>query len=207
MEIFVDFLERIALAFDQHGGKAVAPGLDERHGFSPVDLVGLDLIGKEHELIAVNQTADKAADKRQSQRKAGILLHAEGKRDDGNKREARLLERLSQQKNIVGGTAAAACLGDHQGNFMNVIVSALERVDKLSDDQQGGVAGVVVYILQSRLRDFGTCCFQQLRLVAVMDEHVLQDPKVDRRHIGHENRVFALHLLGKQQPPCFFVVL
>ena len=207
MEVLVDLLERIALALDQHGGDLVAPALHQRHGLTLVDLIGLCLVGQQHQLIAVDQAADKPTNQGQRERKAAVLLHAEAQRDDRHKAEARLFERLAQQVDIVGRTAAAARLGHHQRDLVHVVFSALEGVDKLPDDQQRRIAGIVMYILESGLRDLGAGCFQQLAVIAEAAEHIGEDPKMDRRHIRHQNLIpLALHLLGKHQASGFFVI-
>ena len=66
-------------------------------------------------------------------------------------RVARLDEGLAQQVDVVGGAAAAAGLGDEQGGVLQVVFAAVQSVQKLADDQQRRVAGVVVDILQAQL--------------------------------------------------------
>ena len=207
MKRLVDLLEGVALALDQHIREAVAPRVDKSHRFALVDLVRLDLVCEEHELVAVDKSADEAPDERYREREARVLLHAERERDDWHEFKARLLERLSQQEDVVGRAAAAACLGDHQRGLVHVVFAALERVNELTDYEQRRVTGVVVDIFQTCLRDFGACGLEQLRLVAVVDKDVFEHFKMYGRHVRHEDCVLTLHLLGKEQPPCFFVIL
>ena len=72
-----------------------------------------------------------------------------GHRDTG---VARLDQRLAQQMDVVGGTAAAAGLGDEQGRVVEVVLAAVQRIEELADDQQRRIAGVVVDVFQAQLR-------------------------------------------------------
>ena len=86
--------------------------------------------------------------------KPGIFLQTgQIHRDHRHKGQVRLFQRLAQQVDVVGGPAAAAGLGDEQGHLVGVIAAVLDGVDQLSDDQQGGVAGVVVDIFQPLVHD------------------------------------------------------
>ena len=46
--------------------------------------------------------------------------------------------------------------------------AGFDRVHQLTDDQQGGVAGVVLHVAQTLLRDVRTLGVQQLHVVAVV---------------------------------------
>ena len=78
--------------------------------------------------------------------KAGVLLQAKGEGEDGDIVQPRLFQSFAEHVDVVGGPAAPAGLGDEQGHFMGVIASVLNGVDHLADDQQCGIAGVVVYV-------------------------------------------------------------
>jgi LacI family transcriptional regulator len=63
---------------------------------------------------------------------------------------------------------------------VNVVPAGFDRVHQLTDDQQGGVAGVVVDVAQTLLRDVRTLGVQQLHVVAVVF-HQAADESNDRK--------------------------
>ena len=69
---------------------------------------------------------------------------------------------------VVGSTAAAAGLGDEQGGVVQIILAAVQCVQKLANDQQGRIAGVVVDVFQAQLCHSTTAVAQDLALVAVV---------------------------------------
>ena len=85
----------------------------------------------------------------------------------GNIAVARLDERLAQQLDVVGRTAAAAGLGDEQRQLVvQIVFAAVQRVEELPDDEQRRVAGVVVDVFQAQLRDLAAAVAEHLGLVA-----------------------------------------
>ena len=115
-------------------------------------LVGVSLAAQRHQHIAVEDGRDNLAQQRQGQRQTTALFEArEVQRSHRYVAVARLDQRLAQQLDVVGGTAAAARLGDEQRCVVQVILAAVQGVQELADDQQGGVAGVVVDVFQAQL--------------------------------------------------------
>ena len=98
---------------------------------------------------------------------------------------------------VVGGTAAAAGLGDEQGRVIQVILAAVQGIQKLADDQQGRIAGVVVDVFQAQLCHGAAAVAQDLALVAVAAQGVFQQPELGNGHVGDEDGVGQLHLRGK----------
>ena len=82
---------------------------------------------------------------------------------------------------------------------MGVVLAAFHRVDELADDQDGGEAGVVVDVFLSVIQDALAGGVEHLHLVA----HGLDDPhqhgEVHGEHLGHQQGVLLLHLLGEQE--------
>ena len=93
-------------------------------------------------------------------------------------RIARLDQCLAQQMNVVGGAAAAAGLGDEQGGVVQIILAAVQCVQKLTDDQQGRIAGVVVDVFQAQLCHGTAAVAQDLALVAVVTQGVLRQAEL-----------------------------
>ena len=115
-------------------------------GVPGADLIGPHLVGHVHDEVPVHHAVDQPADEPHGPVKAGVLLQAKGEGEDGDIVQPRLFQGLAEHVDVVGGPAAPAGLGDEQGHFMGVIASVLNGVDHLADDQQCGIAGVVVYV-------------------------------------------------------------
>ncbi len=98
---------------------------------------------------------------------------------------------------VVGGTAAAAGLGDEQRGMLQIILAAVQRVQKLADDQQRRIAGIVVDILQAQLCHGTAAVAQHLALVALVAQCVLQQSELGNGHVGDEDGMGLLHLRGK----------
>ena len=98
---------------------------------------------------------------------------------------------------VVGSTAAAAGLGDEQGGVIQIILAAVQRVQKLADDQKSRIAGVIVDIFQAQLRHSTAAVAQNFALVAVVAQGVLQQTELGDGHVGDEDGVGLLHLRGK----------
>ena len=88
---------------------------------------------------------------------------------------------------------------------MGVIAAVLHRVDELADDQQGGVAGVVVDILEALVHNTAVVGGKHIHLIALALQQLLQHTEVDGEHLGHQEGVLLLHLLGKEKPAGFVI--
>ncbi len=97
----------------------------------------------------------------------------------------------------IGGAAAAAGLGHHQRDVVEVVFAALEGGNHLADGEQRGVADVVVDVFQPFVHDLLPVVGQKLYVVAVGAEGVLQNAEMDFRHVGEEELIGLPHLLGK----------
>ena len=113
---------------------------------------------------------------------------------------------LSQKVDIVGGSAAAAGLGYHKGAFVYVVLAALQRMNKLTYNQQRRVAGVVMDIFQSHLSDLRAFCIQQHAFVAVVHKYVFYDIEMYLSHHGDEYSIlFLFHFLCKDKSACLVI--
>ena len=101
---------------------------------------------------------------------------------------------------IVGSPAATAGLGNDQGNLVGIVFSGLDGVDELSDDQNGGVTGVIVDVFLSGVDHGTTGIFQHIHLIALPAENTHQHGKVIGEHLGNQEGIFFFHLFCKKKP-------
>ena len=130
--------------------------------------------------------------------KAGVLFQS--RQAEGDHRHiavACLLQRFSQEGDIVGCPAAAAGLELHHGHLVGIVLTGIERLHQLADDQDGRVAGVVMDVLEAGLGDLRAGGLQNLNLIPVCTQDTRNHPEVHGKHGGDENGVVLFHLLGK----------
>ena len=108
------------------------------------------------------------------------------------------LQRAADKADVVGCTAAASGLADDDCQMIGVIIAGEDSVHDLSDNDEGRVAGVVVYIFQSHIHGLPVVVRKHLDLITGSLECRLQKLEVDRRHLGAEDCVSLAHLLGKR---------
>ena len=176
----------------------VQPLLLQCRRVTGMDLVGGGLGLQRHQQVAVVDGSQGHADKGQVHGQAVALLQAgEVQAQHGDIAVARLFQCLAQQEDVVGGPAAAAGLGDDEGSVVQVIFAGLQGIQKLADDQQGGIAGVVMDIFQAQLADLAAAVAQQLHLVALVLHSRRQDAELHGGHVRDEDGVGLLHILGE----------
>ena len=174
------------------------PLLGHGVGVAPVVLVGVGLAAQGDQHIAVKDRRNDLAQQRHGQRQTAALFQTgEVQRCYGNIAVARLDERLAQQLDVVGRTAAAAGLGDEQRGVVQIVFAAVQCVEKLPDDEQRRVAGVVVDVFQAQLRDLAAAVAEHLGLVALAGQCRLHEPKLSHGHVRNENFMGLYHVLGK----------
>ena len=99
--------------------------------------------------------------------KARIGLHAVGiDRDHGNLRHARFFKGTADKSNIVGSPASASCLAHENCRVIEVIFAGKKGIHDLADDDEGGVAGVIVHVLQSDIHGIAVVVLKNLHLIA-----------------------------------------
>ena len=82
---------------------------------------------------------------------------------------------------------------------MGVVAAVFNGVDQLTDDQQGGVAGVVMDVFQPLIHDAPVVTGEHIHMVALQLEQTLEHSKVDGQHLGHEDGIFLFHFLCEQE--------
>ena len=111
---------------------------------------------------------------------------------------AALAQGLADERDVVGGTAAAAGLADDHGGLGQVVPTALDGLHNLARHQNRRVANVIVHIAQASLDGIVVGRGQQLQVVAGTAEHLFDQVKVDRRHLRAQDGIaLVAHLLGK----------
>ena len=157
-----------AFSGQQGTAKTRDPAIHHAVGGTLFVLVRGHLIAQRTQHIAVEDAGDALARQRKGHLEAAVLFQT-GKVQACHRdlRVTGLDQRLAQQMDVVGGAAAAAGLGDQQGGVLQIILAAVQRIQKLADDQQRRVAGIVMHILQPQLCHGTAAVAQQFTLVAL----------------------------------------
>ena len=190
----------LAVAHHALAGEAlddrVHADVDRLVGRAGHDLVRTALVGDHHNQITDQKRVRHLHEHGLGQLEAGVALQT-GKvqRNDRNEAVAVLFQRLAEQVDIVGRTAAAAGLRQDERDFVNVVFTGLDGIHQLADDQQGGVAGVVVHVAQTLLRDVRTLGVQQLHVVAVVFHQAADESKLHGQHVRYQNLIGFSHFL------------
>ena len=108
-----------------------------------------------------------------------------------------ILERLFQHADVVRRAAGAAGLGNHNGGVPEVVLAAVERVNELSNNENGRIARVVVDVLQPLVNDRLRAVAQDNDVISGMTERRLQQVEMYRRHLRAEDSVLLAHFLGE----------
>ena len=204
---FHDF-DLVSVLVEHLIGKTVDPFLDLLLRLSFVHLVGFRLVLQAHEHVAVDDCRDRPSNHRKGNLQSRVGLQA-GKvqGDDGNVIHSGSLQAFPQEHDVVGGTAAAACLGDHEGDLVKIVFAREEGVDHLAATEDGGIAHVVLDEFQSRLGDFRRGVGQKLCFVAVVGKDSLEDGEVDGGHHREKDGVILFHVRGEDDASGLLVPL
>ncbi len=198
--------EVVEAAARRRGGGDEALGVGhhavvERVGGARLGLVGAHAVEELHDEVAVEQGVDGLdQDLGLEDREARILLVQAGGRGERDHRDlgvAGVLEGLADERDVVGGAAAAARLGDDHGRAGEVVLAGEHRLHDLARHEDRRVADVVVDVLEAGLHGALVHGGQQDHVEARALEKNLEQVKVDRRHLRHEDGVARLlHVLG-----------
>ena len=127
--------------------------LVERVGGTGRGLIRAAAVEHLHHHVAKEHRVDRLLKQRRRQLKAGVVLaqrHCR-KRDHRNLGVAALAQGLTDERDVVGGTAAAAGLADDHGRLGQVVPTALDGLHNLAGHQNGRIANVVVHVAQASL--------------------------------------------------------
>ena len=132
--------------------------------------------------------------------KPGFFSQPEGQGRGRAQRTARLVQSLAEHVDVVGSPAAAAGLGDEQGHLMGVIPLVLDGVNHLADDQQSGVAGVIVDVFRAALHHGPAVVVEDGHLVPRPLQQLGEEAEVNGQASGGMRMVYSLrHLLGEEK--------
>ena len=116
-----------------------------------------------HQDVAEYNRVDELHEKLRCDLEARLRLKAvEIERKDRHLLVARLLQRAPDERDVVGRTAAAACLRDDERRAVKIILARLQRGHELSDDKQRRIARVVVDVLEPHVDGLTVVIFKDL---------------------------------------------
>ena len=81
--------------------------------------------------------------------------------------QARRLQRLANEADVVGCATTATCLGDDHGKLIGVVTARCNRFHDLAGNQNGWVANIIVHILQASIHRSMVDRWQQFKVVAI----------------------------------------
>ena len=129
---------------------------------------------------------------------AGIALDtSQVQGDDRDLFHVGLFQGPADKTHIVGGAAAASGLGHDNRCFVKVVSAGEQCFHDLPHHQKGGVAGVIVDILQPHVHGVTVIVVKDDEMITAGIEGRLQDFKVDGGHLRADDGVFSPHFLGE----------
>ena len=164
-------------------------------------LIRAALVKDVHDKVTEQHAVSDLNKRLSRQLKARICIFfqaGEVQRDDRNIPHAVFDECLAQQMNVIGRTAAAARLRNHKRNLVQVILAGFQRINKLTDDEQSRITGIVMYIFQTALCNLRPFGFQNLHVVAVVLHDGSNQLELHRQHVRNQNGIVFFHVLGKR---------
>ena len=174
--------------------------LVERVGGTGRGLVRTAAVEHLHHYVTKEHCVDCLLEQRRRNLKAGLSspsATAESE-DHRNLGVAALAQGLADERDVVGGTAAAAGLADNHGRLGQIVPAALDSLHNLARYQDRRVANVIVHVAQAGLDGIVIGRGQQLQVIASTAEHLFDQVEVDRRHLRAQDGVaLVAHLLGK----------
>ena len=175
-------------------GQLVHPFAHRAFGFARVYLIRQNLILQQKENVAVNQTAQPRQNHARGNFEAAVFFDAaEAERQHGNIVHSHVVQCLAEQTEVIGGTATAAGLELNQCGLVRVEIAAGERVNLLPDHADGGVAHIVVHILQARVDNLLALVLGDDKVVAVHPEDFGDQLHMRRKDIRRNDGVGLLH--------------
>ena len=187
----------IAVVFDGFAHDGV-PQLVQLVGRALLHFVRAHAVEALHEQVAQNQRLDGTVQQGRGGLEAGVVFEAlGGDGDDRNLRVAGIDQSLADQAEVVGRTAHTTGLGDGERHLVRIVLAFLNRADKLADDHDGRVAGVVVHVFEAGFHVAAARVLQDVELVAAGADDRLDQGHVDRAHLRADNRIVLLHVLDE----------
>ena len=164
-------------------------------------LVGTNAIQQLHDQVAVQERVNCLDEQvGLEQLESWVVLVKAGSSGDGNDRNLGvtcIFERLTNQRNIVGCTAATAGLRNQNCGLGQIVLTRKHCLHNLARDQDRWVADVVIDVTKAHVNGTLVNRRQQHNVVARTLQQLLYQLKVDRCHLWSQDGVARfLHLLG-----------
>ena len=160
------------------------------------ELIGAHPVDAAHHDVAEYDGVSGTADQFEIQLEAGILLKAGHVGADYRYLfHTCLFEGTADETDIVGSAAASACLRHNDGSAVQVVFTGLQSLHDLSHYEERGIAGVVVDIFEAKIYSAAVVVGEDNQVVAAGADRGLKQIKVDRRHLGRQDRVVLAHFL------------
>ena len=150
-----------------------------------------------HQEIAVDGCLYRVDHHLAAERERIGLLRESAHGKDGDVRESRVAQRLSEDAEVVRRAACTAGLKERDARVVGIAHPRLERGDELSDDDDRGIAHVVVDVAQSHVDRRFVRHRRDDDVVAVLAHGRLEQVEMDRRHLRGEDGVRLFAVLGK----------
>ena len=110
-------------------------------------LIGTHPVEYAHKYVSINDRLHGFYEQRQGEGEAGIGFQSLGtQRDDRDLRHTGPLQGAADKADVIGGTAAAACLAHKYGSFIEIIFSGEQSFHDLAYYDQRRIAGIIIDI-------------------------------------------------------------
>ena len=130
--------------------------------------------------------------------------------EDGNLREAGVIQRLSEQPAVVGQAAVSHVFPHADGNIFGIVFSTLQRREGFLDDHLGREADIVMYILLAVPDRFLPSQLQGFGAQSLTGKGRGHDPAEGVGGVGNQNQLFSVrsgkfHRIGLRKLPHFLL--
>ena len=98
-----------------------------------------------------------------------VLFHAVGvKRNDGDVRKPRFIQRTTDKGHIVAGAATATGLAHDDSQFIGIIATGKDSLHNLTNHSDRGETGVIVDVFQTHINSRAVVVVQHLNAESVL---------------------------------------
>ena len=150
-----------------------------------------------HQQITVDRRLDGIHHHLTAEGKAVRLLGQSAHSKDGDVREARIAQCLAQHTEIVRRAARTAGLKECDARVVGITHPCLECREQLSNDDNRGIAHIVVHIAQPQIHRCLVGHWRDDDVIAVLAHGGAEELKVNRCHLRRKDCMCLLAVLGK----------
>lgn len=146
------------------------------------------------EKIAIQRRLDEFFYQSETQTKPGLLLFSgQIQRDDRNLMESRFIQSVADDVKVVSRAAGTARLGNQKSDAIRIVAAMFQRADQLPDDQNAGIADIVMAIAESGIGDIYVSVIQNFGGIIRCDESRGDEIKMVLHHLRDQNRMGPSH--------------